>query len=179
MPPKYTLPEIERRWLVQPGDMPVLVGLARREIEDLYLSGGRLRLRAVHAAGTDTVFKLGKKYGRVGAAAEAVANLYLTEPEYRALQALAGAVVRKTRYGIAGGALDVYQQTRFPLAIFEVEFTSPQAAAAFTPPGFAGTEVTLDARYSGHAIAQWHAPGALQEPAVRALTPTLSHGERE
>ena len=162
-PPKYTLPEIERRWLVRSHDRPALTGLRRRDIEDQYLSGGRLRLRAVRSADTAPVFKLGKKYGRVGAGAEPATTLYLTEQEYLAVQALAGFVVRKARYSIAGGALDVYEDADPPLTIFEMEFDSQEAAAAFVPPDFVGDEVSLDARYSGFAIAQAGAPSGVHD----------------
>ena len=63
--PKYALWEIERRFLVDPAKLPALDPASERRIEDLYLDGGRLRLRAV----TWTVsgrreFKLCKKYER-------------------------------------------------------------------------------------------------------------------
>ena len=45
--PKYALWEIERRFLVDPAKLPALDPASERRIEDLYLDGGRLRLRAV------------------------------------------------------------------------------------------------------------------------------------
>ena len=45
--PKYALWEIERRFLVDPAKLPALDPASERRIKDLYLDGGRLRLRAV------------------------------------------------------------------------------------------------------------------------------------
>lgn len=44
MPPKYSSPEIERRWLVREECLPETGTARRRHIEDKYIDGGRLRL---------------------------------------------------------------------------------------------------------------------------------------
>jgi CYTH domain-containing protein len=154
MSQKYSSPEIERRWLVHEDRLPPLALARRREIEDKYLHGGRLRLRAVRAEGVEPLFKLGKKYPRVGAAPEQVVSVYLSEGEHESLQALPGAVARKARYSIAGGSLDVYEHPCPRPTIFEVEFESQAEAAAYSPPDFVADEVTLNPRYSGYALAQ-------------------------
>lgn len=151
--PKYSQPEIERRWLVEPARIPSLAEVPRREIEDKYLDGGRLRLRVVRAAGAETKFKLGKKYGFVSNEAENVVSIYLEEAEYNSLSLLSGAVTRKSRYAIAGGSLDVYEHPALSHAFFEVEFESAVAAASFCPPAFVGEEVTRNAQYSGFSLA--------------------------
>jgi CYTH domain-containing protein len=154
MPQKYTLPEIERRWLVHEDRLPSLPGVRRREIEDKYIQGGRLRLRAVRAEGTGPVFKLGKKYPRVGIEPEHVVSVYLSEAEHEMLRGLPGAIARKARYSIEGGSLDVYEHPHSRPTIFEVEFKSEPEAAAYVPPDFVGEEVTFNARYTGYALAQ-------------------------
>lgn len=154
MSQKYSLPEIERRWLVPADRLPDLSAAHRREIEDKYIQGGRLRLRAVTAENSETVFKLGKKYPRVGVEAEQVVSVYLTKEEYEALHKLPGAMARKTRYAWEGGALDVYEHPAARPSIFEVEFQSATEAAAYAPPRFVGEEVTFNAGYTGHALAQ-------------------------
>jgi hypothetical protein len=58
----------------------------RRDIVDRYIEGGRLRLRAVRAEGVAAVFKLGKKYLRVGGEPERVVSIYLSEEEYLLLE---------------------------------------------------------------------------------------------
>lgn len=153
--PKYALLEIERRWLVEveAREVAPLEGRPHREIDDLYIAGTRLRLRKVAGEGSEPVFKLGKKYGKATALAEPITNLYLTQAEYDALARLPGARVRKRRYALGGGSLDVYEGPHAGLAVFEVQFDSEEAAAAYTPPGFVRAEVTREPRYSGASLA--------------------------
>lgn len=154
MAQKYSLPEIERRWLVREELMPTLESVPHRTIEDKYLHSSRLRLRAVFAHGAEPVYKLGKKYGREGNDPEQVVSIYLSEQEYTHLLALPGATLRKARYSMHGGSLDVLQHPRLGMAIFEVEFPNQSAASAYAPPTFAGEEVTFNASFSGYALAQ-------------------------
>jgi CYTH domain-containing protein len=153
MAQKYSLPELERRWLVREGAVPALASASRRIIEDKYIQGGRLRLRAVFADGSEPIYKLGKKYGRDGTEPEQVVSVYLTEQEYGSLLVLPGANLRKVRYGVEGGSLDVLECPSPGLAIFEVEFQSQSAAEAYIAPAFVGEEVTFSANYSGYALA--------------------------
>jgi CYTH domain-containing protein len=150
--PKYAIAEVERRWLVELEAVGPLEAVAFREIEDLYLPGTGLRLRKIQEAPGKTAFKFCKKYGKVSTLSEPITNLYLSEAEYSLLAQLAGHVVRKRRYAIAGGALDLYCG-RGTLAVFEAEFKSEAEAAAYIPPSFVREEVTSNASYSGAALA--------------------------
>jgi CYTH domain-containing protein len=69
------------------------------------------------------------------------------------LSALPGRVVRKRRYLLEGGAVDVYFERDPVVAIFEVEFESEDEAAAYRPPSFVTREVTSDPEFSGASIA--------------------------
>ena len=89
--------EIERRWLVDLEQLGELTRYARREIEDLYISDSRLRLRKVCGPADDVTFKLGKKYGKRTPLSEPITNLYLTEHEYGQLSSLPGSRTRKHR----------------------------------------------------------------------------------
>lgn len=151
-PPKYSLVEIERRWLVHPPHAAALAGLPCRVIEDTYLEGTRLRLRRIREPDGTAICKLGKKYGRRDAASEPVTNIYLSPEEYRVFSVLPGVRIDKRRYAIAGGAIDVYPSPR-SLAVFEIEFASAQEAANYVPPDFAGEEITGVDEYSGAALA--------------------------
>lgn len=145
--PKYSLLEIERRWRV---DLSVLEDLSLGnpiEIEDLYIEGTRLRLRRM--GGT---YKLCKKYGATEPGIEPITNIYLTDTEYQTFKALPGHRVKKQRYRIAGGSLDVYES----LAIFEIEFASAEEAAAYLPPAFVAEEVTGQEEFSGASLAARH-----------------------
>ena len=155
--PKYSAIEIERRWLADLAAVGDLSSAAFREIEDLYISGSRLRVRKVSDPNGGVSFKFGKKYGKRSSASEAVTNVYLSEAEYRLLAALPGLVALKRRYNVAGGALDVYHQPRSGLAIFEVEFDDETAAESYRPPHFVTREITSDSEFSGFAVAETHA----------------------
>ena len=155
--PKYSAIEIERRWLVDLGAVGDLSSLSFREIEDLYITGSRLRLRKVIDPNGGVIFKFGKKYGKRSVASEAVTNLYLSGAEYAQLSALPGVATSKRRYTVEGGALDIYHQPRPGLAIFEVEFDDEASAQAYTPPHFVTSEVTSEAAFSGGSVAEAHA----------------------
>jgi CYTH domain-containing protein len=154
MLPKYSAVEIERRWLVHLPQVGPLATLLRREIEDLYIAGTRMRLRKVRAESETVIFKLGKKYGKGNGLSEQVVSVYLTEEEFNVMAAMPGAAVKKSRYTIAGGALDVYQNPNSGFAVFEVEFESETAAINYTPPSFTSQEITHDTKYSGYALSQ-------------------------
>ncbi|MGO4701282.1 hypothetical protein [Dyella sp. 2RAB6] len=150
--PKYSQAEIERRWLVAPPYLAELADQAYRIIDDRYIERSLLRLRRIEAADGEVVYKLCKKYGRADALPNPITNIYLSQDEYLTLSALPGTPVRKQRYAVEGGAIDVYPSSP-PLAIFEIDFDSEQAAANYTPPPFTGVEITDDSAYSGAALA--------------------------
>lgn len=49
--------------------------------------------------------------------------------------------------------IDVFEGAQAPLIVLEVEFPSLESARDFTPPAFAGREVTEDRRYNNAALA--------------------------
>lgn len=151
--PKYSLPEIERRWLVDLEAVGDLGDLPHFELEDLYLAGTRLRLRSMAWTDKDPVYKLCKKYGRRPELSEPITNLYLGETEYRLLARLPGRRLRKRRYRIGGGSLDVFEHPHAGLAIFEREFEDEARARSFRPPDFVTREITGDPRHSGATLA--------------------------
>lgn len=151
-PPRYSLMEIERRWLV-PAPCPVeLASRPYRIIEDTYLDGTLLRLRCVREPGGAAIYKLGKKYGPHGASSQPITNIYLSPEEYRVFSALPGARVEKRRYAVENGAIDIYPAP-LSLSVFEIEFPSGQAAADYVPPAFVAEEITGQEAYSGAALA--------------------------
>ena len=152
--PKYSLVEIERRWLVEVSAIDNLDHRPYREIHDLYISGSRLRLRRVAGPATEVIFKLGKKYGKRTSLSEPITNLYLTESEYRSFSGLPGTHTRKRRYALADGTLDIYLEPNSGLAVFEVEFDDERAAEAYRPPLFVTREITGDSEFSGISLAE-------------------------
>ncbi|MFN3523862.1 MAG: hypothetical protein ACK4YQ_16560 [Phenylobacterium sp.] len=150
--PKYARMEHERRFLVS--QAPDLAGAPARLIEDLYIDGGRLRLRAVtDLASGERTFKLCKKYGPADGEGEPIANLYLTAEEHAVLARLPGDALRKRRYTVDGVSLDVFEGPLDGLMIAEAEAESHAAIAARAFPPWCGREVTGDRRYSGATLA--------------------------
>lgn len=152
MLPKYARLEHERRFLVS--DPPDLSAAPVRLIEDLYIDGGRLRLRKVtDLAGGETLYKLCKKYGAPAGEAEPITNLYLTAGEHAAFAGLPGATLRKRRFTVDGVSLDVFEGALEGLMIAEAEAESAEAIAARAFPAWCGREITGETRYSGAVLA--------------------------
>ncbi len=147
--------EIERKFLVE--ELPP--GLERHdrvEIEQGYVAlaeDAEVRVRrAGPAAGTLTV-KRGSGEAReeyeVALGAEQLEALW---------PACAGRRLRKRRHLVPldGGLraeLDVYAGRLEGLTVVEVEFPSPERAAAFRPPAWFGRELTGDPRFANRALA--------------------------
>jgi CYTH domain-containing protein len=149
--PKYSLLEIERRWLVAPHVLSILEGQPHYQIKDLYVDGTELRLRRISDLNGEAVFKLCKKYGKASSLSQPITNLYLSEEEYQTLAQLGGKVVRKRRYAVAGGSVDVYDGTPV-ISVFEVEFGTEEEAERYEPPSFVSEEITHDESYTGAAL---------------------------
>jgi hypothetical protein len=147
--PRYSKLELERRWLADPGRLPDLAGLAFRRIEDLYLDGGRVRLRAITHPGGARELKLGKKYERTHPAGGPITTLYLTESEYAAFAGLSGARLVKRRYTVSGFSLDAFEEVLTGLLLAEVEVESPEALGGIEPPPWGRCEVTEDPFFTG------------------------------
>lgn len=148
--PRYSKLELERRWLVDASRLPDLTGRPFRRIEDLYLDGGRLRLRAItYQPGGRRVLKLGKKYERTHPAGGPITTLYLSEEEYALLAGLPGAPLAKRRYAVEGVSVDFFEDVLAGLVLAEVEADDPAALAAIRPPSWAAQEVTEDPFFAG------------------------------
>jgi CYTH domain-containing protein len=151
--PKYTLPEIERRWRVNTQQAEsALVGAEMRQIVDKYLSDSQLRLRREAPESGQVVYKLCKKYGKLNTLTEPIVNIYLSASEYALLDALPGATIAKQRYRIGEGSLDCIPSQEGPLWIYEVEFSSEAEAQAYQPPAFVDEEITGLSLWSGAAL---------------------------
>jgi CYTH domain-containing protein len=152
--PKYSLLEIERRWLVDASLVPPLDAASAHRIEDRYLAGTRLRVRQITAPDGAVAMKLCKKYGRGDTLAEPITNIYLDAAEHASLAAVPGATLDKQRFAVGGGSLDVHGSPNPGLMLFEMQFDSVEAAATFRAPAFALTDVTHDRRYDGDRLAR-------------------------
>ncbi|MFC3078953.1 hypothetical protein ACFODL_12715 [Phenylobacterium terrae] len=156
--PKYAVLENERRFLVRPQAVEALAISRRRLIEDRYLSGGRMRLRAItdEASGARE-FKLCKKYGSADAVSEPIVNIYLSEAEHAAFAILPGAYVVKRRCSVdhAGRAfsLDLFLGRLEGLAICEAEAATREDVLALAFPPWAAVEITAEPFFAGGNLA--------------------------
>ncbi len=150
--PKYARFEHERRWLIL-GQGPDLTRSLGRLIEDLYIEGGRLRLRRVTFDDGRVELKLCKKYGSADPAGQPIVNVYLDDPEYRALAALVGCRLVKRRYSVPPFGVDIFEGALAGLRMCEAEADTAQDVAVIRPPDWAGSEVTGDPRFTGGELA--------------------------
>jgi CYTH domain-containing protein len=159
--PKYAHWVAERRFLVDGANMPSLDAAAARLIEDLYIDGGRLRLRkTTMPGGAEAEFKLAKKYAPDNPMIGPMTNLYLNAEEYVALSGLPGARLRKRRHKVGAFVVDVFEGGLQGLILAECEASNRMAAMAFDVPAWCVREVTTEAEYTGWRLAQQQAvPG--------------------
>ena len=152
--PKYAHWVAERRFLVDPGNMPALNAKDARLIEDLYIDGGRLRLRRITLPDGEQEFKLAKKYAPDNPLIGPMTNLYLSAGEYDALSALPGSRVAKRRHKIGAFTVDVFEAPFGGLVTAECEATNRMAAMAFDVPPWCVREVTSEEAYTGASLAR-------------------------
>ena len=152
--PKYSIIELERRWLIPFSFAQSLSQMAYRKIDDLYLTCGRLRLRAITDSQTGKLeFKFCKKYGSISNIAEPIVNTYLTVEENAAISTLSGHKLSKKRFkksleGIEY-SFDVFEGELAGLIICEIEADSESSLNQFKGPSIAIKEVTGDSVYTG------------------------------
>lgn len=151
---RYAQLEREQRWRL----VEVPVGLEDpREIIDLYVSGTRLRLRAVKSE-TGVVYKLTQKVRLDPANPETVkiTNIYLSPSEYETLCELPSRKIRKVRSlhssSLRRFAIDVFAGRHEGLILAELELGADDQRMMM--PSFAIDDVTNDHRFSGGALAQ-------------------------
>lgn len=155
MIPKYTILEIESRWQARLERLPALDGLESILIEDIYFPGTRTRLRKMTSAG-GTIYKLGKKYGKISDIEEPIVNIYLDEAEYAFFATLPGKHLARRRYHYTPGnqtyLINVALNGEGPILI-EAEYPSRERALADTPPDFCGVEVSTNVEFEAARLA--------------------------
>ena len=159
--PKYAHWVAERRFLVDPEIMPKLDPAAARRIEDLYIDGGRLRLRAITILATgERAFKLAKKYAPDDPLIGPMTNLYLSAEEYAVLSTLPGERISKLRHKLGAFVVDVFEGPLEGLIMAECEATNRMAAMSVDIPAWCVREVTTELEYTGGELAQAQAAPA-------------------
>ncbi len=150
--------EIERRFLVDPQNVPWSTALGAMNIRQGYLTQTApvVRIRVQDEAAYITV-----KAGR---------GMVREEYEYRIpksdaeemLGMAVGHIIHKTRHRLPNLALvDEFHDHLGGLYIAEFEFASERDARRFVPPGYTAREVTEDDRYTNIALALLGLPDRL------------------
>lgn len=161
--PKYAHWVAERRFLVDPANMPPVDAADARRIEDLYIDGGRLRLRAITHPDGEREFKLAKKYAPDNPLVGPMTNLYLSAEEHAVLSALPGRRIVKRRHRLGAFVIDVFEGPLEGLATAECEADNRMAAMAVAIPDWCVREVTSEPEYTGWRLAQAQAVPARAE----------------
>jgi CYTH domain-containing protein len=151
--PKYAHWVAERRFLVDPNNMPKLNAAGARRIEDLYIEGGRLRLRAITHPNGEQEFKLAKKYAPDNPLIGPMTNLYLSAEEYAVMSKLPGERIAKRRHKVGAFVVDVFEGPLEGLVTAECEATNRMAAMAVDIPKWCVREVTTELQYTGGLLA--------------------------
>ncbi|WP_293900924.1 hypothetical protein [Phenylobacterium sp.] len=152
--PKYAHWVAERRFLVDAAKLPAMDAADARLLEDLYIDGGRLRLRRITFATGEVEFKLAKKYEADNPLIGPITNLYLDAREYAVLAVLEGARLAKRRHRIGGFTVDVFEGALKGLVTAECEAPNRMAAMRFDVPAWCVREVTNEVDYTGWQLAQ-------------------------
>jgi CYTH domain-containing protein len=161
---EYVAIERERRWLCR--TVPSEQVLQTETIDDLYVTGTRLRLRdARPVAGGAPMLRLSRK-ADIDTRTRLITSIYLPETEFNVLATvLPGVRLLKLRHRLLGAAgiriaIDEFCGNLQGLILAEAEFDTPELLAAFPTPDFAVREVTDDPRFTGVFLAQYGPPEA-------------------
>lgn len=151
--PKYAKLEMERRFLVDADVVDKLGGRSHRRIEDLYIDGGRLRLRAItYSQSDEREFKLCKKYPSGDVLVGPVTNLYLTAEEHAAFRFMKGALILKRRYAVDGFGINVFEGNLSGLVLAEIESNDRDALMGVARPDGCIREVTDELFFTGGSL---------------------------
>lgn len=157
--------EIERRWLVASAPADWLQQAQASHIRQGYLiaeTDRSLRIRDRDGERTMT-----SKSGRGLTRQEQ--ELPITQAQFDVLWPLtADCRIEKTRYSLAQDKLvlelDIFAGVLAPLIVLEAEFADEAQARAFSPPDFAGRDITEDGRFTNAALSRSGLPADWNQP---------------
>lgn len=156
--PKYSLLEIEKKWIIDKDNLPDISTLQLIEVTDKYFPVTRIRLRKMfYNESNETKYKLTKKYGKISTQSEPLTTLYLSEFEYNLFNLLEGFVLIKNIYQYPfSGKIFLIELFKIPAVNFillEAEASSEEEIDSQKIPGFVIKEVTNEKEYEGYEIA--------------------------
>lgn len=147
--------EIERKFLVEELPVSELQHAVVEQIQQGYLIRESEREVRIRRKGEHCYLTEKKGSGLIREEHE----IHITDAMFKALWPLTeGMQLEKTRttfmHKDQALELDVYQGALQPLMVLETEFSSEEQALAWSPPWFAGAEVTGDKRYKNAQLAK-------------------------
>ena len=156
--PRYSIPEQERRFLVDPAALPPLAPDGGYLIEDLYVQQSRLRLRKMTSLESgEPVYKFCKKYPRQDPLSGPIVNIYLSMAEYELLAGLPGRRLRKRRHHVLDPAspwrVDRFEDALAGLVVGEAEHPDIDILRAMAAPAWPVREITTDPFFAGDNLA--------------------------
>jgi CYTH domain-containing protein len=153
---KYACLETECRFLLSKIPNDLLDNPNGWLIIDRYFPNTRLRLRHMKSViGNENVYKLTQKYRSETQSAyeTTITNVYLTEAEYKHLEALEAKILKKRRYPYTvqnhSFSIDVFEGRHQGLILAEMELEKKAGADEFVLPSFVLKDVTDDPFFTG------------------------------
>ncbi len=159
-PERYTRPEYERRFLVEPdGRWRDLVEPFSKRFDDLYIRHSHLRLRTLTDSATGREFiKLTKKLVTGSPYEQLVGSIPLSPMEYEFIAALPGDRLRKVRhYHFHEGnvfSIDVFEGELAGLVLCEVETADLDALMRIDLPDYCVRDVSEETLFTGGQLSR-------------------------
>lgn len=162
--------EIERKWLINPKDMPFNIPEEAKEswhIKQTYINfSPEIRVREITDSKDNTYWTMAVKSDMTAdGMTRTEKEWYIEKSEYEKLMAKAepnAKTISKTRYSVYKDNVryeyDIFHDQLDGLAYVEKEFDSFKAAKKFVTPRYVGKDVTADKRYKNQALAQFGTP---------------------
>jgi CYTH domain-containing protein len=152
---QYTRVEYKRSFLVEPtARWQVEIAPYAKTHVDKYICNTRLRLRVMTDKDTGRqLLKLNKKADSVSPYYRTISQILLTQDEYKTLNMLEGAWLRKTRYYHINNdhffSIDVYEGELEGLILCKTEADCLENLLRISPPGYITQELTNDIFFTG------------------------------
>ena len=151
--------EITRLFLIEGLPEPLTPMSSHIQIFDNYIENTRLRLRNVRVPETKEwrhILQQRFPASETEPGCWKIAEIFLNEAEYQALERFEGREIRKNRYfhEFDGRSFDfdIYLGPLWGLSTAKVEFRTAADMQGFEPPPFAVFEVTGDAFFFGNSL---------------------------
>lgn len=161
--------EIERKWLIDPNNIPYDLekDAKKYELTQTYLNfSPEMRVRNIN----DSRYVLTIKTGltETSGLERGETEYDITKDEYEhLLSKQEGSTIHKTRYQIKVDnytyAFDIFHQQLDGLAYLEIEFPSTEEANNFQTPNWIGKDVTNDIEYKNQKLAQNGIPTSFKD----------------